>query len=509
MKRASVLVLSLGLFAGCAGDDDGAYMGSSDGAWYPPGADAGVAYDSSPMADGSAAAPVDPEDYGKWVENDWIETATEPLSTFGIDVDTASYSLTRQSLNQGVLPDPQSVRVEEHINYFKYDYPQPTEGPFSINMEGAPSKFGQGYDLLRIGLQGLEVPADQRKPANLVFLIDVSGSMSDANKLPLVKGALSYLVEQLMPTDTLGIVAYGTTVTELLQPTTVTNKAAILTAIGELAAGGATAGGPGIQKAYAMAKGAFITGGINRVILCTDGDFNVGLSGSALVTLVEEQRDEGVTLSVLGFGMGNYQDTFLEDLSNKGNGNYAYIDSQKEAEKVFGEKLLGTLQVIAKDVKVQIEFNKLTVKKYRLVGYENRLLMPDDFEDDSKDGGEIGSGHRVTAFYEMEVIGTPVPNDILATVRFRYKEPDGTVSKELTRVIRFEELGASFEQASPDFRFAAAVVELAEILRHSKHSQGALFDQVWSIAAATAGNDPDRLELVGLVDKAKALWPGQ
>jgi len=489
------------LAVGCGMGDDAAYAPGSDAGWYPPG-------DAAAMADGAAPTePIPPADYGKWVENDFVETSKEPLSTFGIDVDTASYTIMRQSLSQGALPDPQGVRIEEYVNYFGYTYPQPDEGPFSINMEAAPSHFGAGYHLLRIGLQGLDLPESERKPANLVFLVDVSGSMSGGNKLPLVKSALTLLVDKLGAEDTLGIVTYSSSVNELLQPVKVTDKSAILAAIGKLAASGSTAGGPGIQAAYTMAKGAFITGGINRVVLCTDGDFNVGLTGQALVDLVSQKRDEGITLSVLGFGMGNYKDSFLEDLSNNGDGNYAYIDTQKEAEKVFCEKLLGTLQVIAKDVKVQVEFSPKAVFKYRLVGYENRLLTPDDFTDDTADAGEIGAGHRVTAFYEIQVLGGLAAEDVLATVRFRYKEPDETVSKELTRVIRAQEQTAAFAQATEDFRFAAAVVELAEILRHSKHSQGAKFDEMTDIASATAGNDQDRLELVSLVGKAKALWP--
>lgn len=499
----------------CGGDDDAApgLSSSADGgtasyfdsgSYLPPSGSA----DAGAMADASAPwqEPIPEEDVGKYVENDWVETASEPVSTFSIDVDTASYSLMRQELSMGLLPDPDSVRVEEYINYFHYDYPQPTEGPFSINMEAAPSYFGEGYHLLRIGLQGLILPESERKQANLIFLIDVSGSMSDSNKLPLVKTALGYLVEHLEPTDTLGIVTYSSNVQVLLEPTPINSKAVIINAINALYASGSTAGGPGLQEAYSQAASAFIAGGINRVIICTDGDFNVGLSGQALISYVEQKRDEGVTLSVLGFGMGNYKDTFLEDLSNKGNGNYAYIDSEQEAQKVFGDKLLGTLQVIAKDVKVQMEFNPAAVLKYRLVGYENRLLNKQDFTDDTKDAGEIGAGHSVTAFYEIEVVEGLAPAEVLATTRFRYKEPEGTVSQELTRVIRKQEMGMQFSDASSDFRFAAAVVEYAEILRLSKHSQGDRFAEVQSIASATVGDDPDRLELVSLVGQAESLW---
>jgi Ca-activated chloride channel family protein len=256
-----------------------------------------------------------------------------------------------------------------------------------------------------------------------------------------------------------------------------------------------------------VARSAFKPLGINRVILCTDGDFNVGLTGTALINLVEDKRDEGITLSVLGFGMGNFKDDFLEELSNKGNGNYAYIDTEQEAQRVFGERLLATLQVIAKDVKVQVEFNHQAVSRYRLVGYENRLLSNQDFTDDTKDAGEIGAGHTVTAFYEMELWPNLHEGEVLATVFFRYKEPDGIESKELIRVIRSSAVHAQFFQASSDFRFAAAVVEFAEILRRSKHSEGERFYDVREIASATAGEEADRLELVDLVSKAQGLWP--
>jgi len=497
------------LAVGCS--DDAAFSSDAGASNYSPSGrrDAGAYGDScASYADGSSsAAPIPKEDYGKWVENDFVETSKEPFSTFSIDVATASYTLMRQDVNHGQLPTPNSVRVEEYVNYFQYAYPQPIAGPFSINMEAAPSRFGKGYNLLRVGLQGLKEKPEERKQANLVFLIDVSGSMSSSNKLPLVKYALQYLVGKLESTDTLGIVTYSNTVKELLKPTTVTNKAAIISAIGSLYASGGTAGGPGIQSAYAMAKSGFINNGINRVILCTDGDFNIGLNGSALIQYLEQKRKEGVTLSALGFGMGNYKDNLLEELSNKGNGNYAYIDSEKEARKVFGERLLSTLQVIAKDVKVQLEFNPKAVFKYRLVGYENRLLDKKDFKDDTKDAGEIGVGHSVTAFYEVEILPGLSPAEVLGTLRFRYKEPQGTVSKELLRRIRFDEVGTDFLKASKDFRFAASVVEFAEILRHSKHSSGAAFNDVKTIAAAASDKEEDRVEFLGLVSSAALLWP--
>ncbi len=504
MGRTCALIMgALALLAQGCSDDDMAMKGrgtvSLDGGVYPGGADAG-------SAETGAGPQIPEEDYGKWIENDFIKTSDEAFSTFSIDVDTASYSYMRQALKNGWLPKPDTVRVEEFINYFDYTYPQPKTEPFSITMEGAPSFFGTGYHMLRIGLQGVDVPEEDRKQANLIFLIDVSGSMGQANKLPLVQYALTYLVKVLRPTDTIGIVTYSNKVNELLQPTAIKDKGAIIAAINTLQASGGTAGGPGIQKAYAMAQKAYLKEGINRVILCTDGDFNVGLNGQALISYVEQQRKAGVTISVLGYGMGNYKDQKLEEISNKGNGNYAYIDDKAEARKVFGTKLVSTLQVIAKDVKVQVEFSAKAVSKYRLVGYENRLLKKKDFKDDTKDAGEIGAKHSVTAFYELEAAKGAAPGEVLATVRFRYKEPKGTKSKELVRVLRTKELEGTFASASVDFRFAAAVVELAEILRKSKHSKGARFADIKSIAKGATSGQLDRQELLGLVDIASTLW---
>ncbi len=437
-------------------------------------------------------------------ENDWVETSEEDTSTFGADVDTGSYTAMRQSLSAGRLPDPSGVRIEEYTNYFKYDYPNPDTLPFSVSFELAPSKFGEaGQDLFRIGIKGRQVPLEERKPANLVFLVDVSGSMGAYNKLPLVQWSLRQLVSKLEPTDRLGIVVYAGREAVVLEPTAVENKSEILDAINAMQSGGSTNGHAGIQKAYELAESAFRSNGINRVVLCTDGDFNVGLTGDALISEIDDYRQRGVTLSVLGFG--DYaNDAQMEQLADHGNGNYALIDTQNEALRVLGENLVGTLQVIAKDVKIQVEFNKDVVQRYRLVGYENRKLNNEDFIDDTKDAGDLGAGHFVTSFYELER-DLEQSEGRMATVRLRYKEPTADTSQELTFDFDLASAWSSFEQAGPDFRFAAGVVEFAEILRGSKHSQGKRFDDILQIVSQTQGEDPLRSEFYGLVVKGSQL----
>ncbi len=351
------------------------------------------------------------ERYAKIEENPFLETSRAPLSTFSIDVDTASYANVRRYLNDGQLPPKDAVRIEELINYFQYDYPQPIgDVPFSVNTEVATCAWKAKHKIVSIGLQGKKVSLDNVPPSNLVFLLDVSGSMNDPRKLPLLKDALRILVNQLSTKDRVAIVVYAGG-SGLVLPST-NNRGEILNALNNLEAGGSTNGGQGIQLAYKVALDNFIQGGNNRVILATDGDFNVGLTNdNDLVKLVEDKRRSGVFLSVLGFGTGNTNDSMMEKLADKGNGNYAYIDSQEEARKALGEQAAGTLYTIAKDVKIQIEFNPAKVAGYRLIGYENRLLADKDFNDDKKDAGEIGAGHSVTALYEIIPAGQKVEND--------------------------------------------------------------------------------------------------
>jgi Ca-activated chloride channel family protein len=472
-------------------------------------------------------APNDAESYGRIEENPFIEAARAPLSTFSVDVDTASYSNTRRFINDGRLPPKDAVRIEELINYFSYDYPQP-EGtaPFSVRAEVADCPWDTSHRLVQIGLQGRRVAAENLPPANLVFLVDVSGSMQDARKLPLVKSSLRTLAEQLTARDRVAVVVYAGSSGLVLPSTPGDRKGEILSAIEQLEAGGSTNGGAGIQLAYRVAADNFIRGGTNRVILATDGDFNVGVTSEAdLVSLIEEKRRGGVFLSVLGFGMGNLKDSTMEQLADRGNGNYAYIDTAAEGRKVLGEQIGGTLLTIAKDVKIQVEFNPRRVAGYRLVGYENRLLADRDFNDDAKDAGEIGAGHTVTALYEVVPAGQKLDGagvdalkyrrpaqpsreadgGELLTVKLRYKEPDGDQSRPLN--VGVPDSPASFQNASPDFRFAAAVAEFGMVLRGSKHRGRATYDTALQLARASAGPDlrGHRTEFITLVERAKEL----
>jgi len=516
--------------------DTGSYGGGGEdtggSAWADTGspghydAGGGAAYDAGSYADagGSEDVGAPPPDAGEdtsgetyedWAENDFENTADDALATFSVDVDTASYTIMRRDVLLGRLPQQASVRVEEYLNFFDYGYEAPTPDaaePFAIHLESAPSMFGDGLEMLRIGIQGMEVPAHERDPANLVFLIDVSGSMSSTNKLDLVKFSLQTLVKSLGPDDTLGIVVYAGRDAVLLEPTAVRNRAAIYEAIEGLSAGGGTAGEAGIRRAYSMAESAFRDDGINRVVLCTDGDFNVGLTGDSLLALIEDYRERDINITTLGFGMGNYNDHQMEQIADRGNGNYAYIDSRNEALRALGTHLVGTLQVIAKDVKIQVEFNAEVVERYRLVGYDNRVLEDWEFVDDTVDAAEIGAGHDVTAFLELDLVddlafGAGAEDLQLAEVRVRYKEPGGDVSTEVIRTFTVGEMGADLDEASDSLRFAMAVAEFAEILRDSRHSEGARFDDVLELATGGASDEqPDMFEFIELVETARDLW---
>ncbi len=505
------------------------------------------------------------EAYAAIHDNPFAAPLQEPLSTFSIDVDTAAYSNMRRFLTQGSLPPANSVRIEELVNYFNYDYAPPgaeisnlksqipnQDIPFAVHMEVAGCPWNAEHRLVRVGLKGKEIALDKRPVSNIVFLIDVSGSMQDPNKLPLVKAGLRRLIEQFTENDRVGIVVYAGASGLALDSTNATQKNVILSSIQNLQAGGSTNGGEGIQLAYALARKHFIEKGTNRVILCTDGDFNVGITNrDDLTRLIEEESKSGVFLSVLGFGMGNLKDSTLEKLADKGNGNYAYIDTLREANKVFVEQMTGTLITIAKDVKIQIEFNPSQVGAYRLIGYENRLLAAQDFHDDTKDAGEIGAGHTVTALYEIippSKLPAPTPaiqeklkyqpakesgvffappkldaaseaessrrekdsrprgaaNELL-TIKLRYKQPDADKSSLIEMPLSDD--GRAFAKASTDFRFAASVASFGMILRHSPHRGNATLDAVAEIAQSSLGVDKSgyRSEFVGLVRSAKAL----
>ncbi len=469
------------------------------------------------------------EAYAFRKDNDYLRVAGNPLSTFSVDVDTASYANVRRFLTQGERPPADAVRIEELVNYFPYRYAPPTDNvPFAAHLEVASAPWAPEHRLVRIGLKGREVSDAQRPAANLVFLLDVSGSMDEPNKLPLVKQSLRLLVNKLRADDRVAIAVYAGASGLALPSTSANKKAEILEAIERLEAGGSTNGAMGIQLAYDIAKANFIPGGVNRVILATDGDFNVGTTSEGELTrLIEEKAKSGVFLTVLGFGMGNIKDSTLEQLADKGNGNYAYIDSLAEAKKALVEQAGGTLVTIAKDVKIQVEFNPLEVQAYRLIGYENRLLAKEDFNNDKVDAGEIGAGHTVTALYEVVPVGVVMPvtgtvdalkyqmtddrgqktgnSAEMLTVKIRYKEPAGDVSSKLEFPLR--DTGAQFADASADFKFAASVAGFGMALRDSPHKGSLTLADISAWGRAGLGDDAGgyRNEFLGLVKQAEAL----
>ena len=483
---AVLSLLSAALLTTACGAD-AAYYGASD-----------YGYEQVPVG----------EVYDEVGENDFIDASEENTSTFSIDVDTASYTVMRRDVNASSLPAPDSVRPEEYINYFDYDYPQPVdEHPFSVNMEVAPSKFGEGMHLMRIGVQGKDIALADLKPTNIVFLVDVSGSMNSREKLPLVEKSIETLVANLRPDDTISIVTYAGADRIILEPTEVKRERKIRRAIRKLdrSLGGSTNAEAGIVAAYKMAESAKKPGGNNRVIILTDGDFNVGKTGDALFDVIEEYREKEISLTCMGYGLGNYNDYHMENLSNKGNGNYFYVDSIEEAERVFGTELASTLEVIAADVKIQVEFNQDAVAKYRLVGYENRVLDNEDFDDDTVDAGEIGPGHTVTAYYELELSEGVQDESLLSTVRLRYKSQYGAESNLIERAIKLSQTSMTFEDASDGFRFGAAVAEFAEILRDSMHVDDADLGLVQEVASDASSGSDKEVEFIGLVEKAKAM----
>ena len=441
-------------------------------------------------------------------EHGFIEASKQGVTTFAIDVDRASYSIVRGFLSDGELPPADAVRVEEMLNYFTWDYPQPAgQEPFSITTEVAGCPWNTGNRLLRIGIQGRNLEQWRMAPNNLVFLLDVSGSMDTPVSLPLVKQAFRVLVDQLRAEDRVAIVVYAGAEGLALPSTSGADKQTILDAIDNLQPGGSTAGAAGIELAYKVAQQNFLHDGNNRVILATDGDFNVGVSSlEELELLIEEKRKSGVFLSTIGVGEENYQDGVMETLADKGNGNYAFLDSLREAEKVFKHELTGTLVTIAKDVKVQLEFDPSTVQSYRQIGYENRALANEDFEDDSKDAGELGAGHSVTALYEIVPRGANAGN--VATIRLRYKEPNGWKSRAIASAA--VDQGKSVYEASPDMQFAAAIAEVGMLLRNSPHVGSASWEEAAALARMSRGADLDgtRGEFGTLVESAKLLTGG-
>ncbi|CAN5749984.1 VWA domain-containing protein [soil metagenome] len=498
------------------------FAGKVSGAYTIAGGNNGATYFSS-----AADADYNTEEYDNIAENTFLKTTDNPLSTFSIDVDAASYSNVRRMLNAGQLPPAGGVRVEEMINYFHYDYPTPTgDDPFAFTTEMADCPWNSDHQLIMIGMQGKKIPTENLPPSNMVFLVDVSGSMDEENKLPLVKSSLKLLTEQLREEDKVSIVVYAGAAGLVLPPTSGSNKKMIRDAIDQLNAGGSTAGGEGIMLAYKTANKNYNKEGNNRVILCTDGDFNIGMSSDDdMERLIEKERNTGVFLTVLGYGMGNYKDSKMQKLADKGNGNHAYIDGIDEAKKVLVNEFGGTLFTIAKDVKLQVEFNPAKVQGYRLVGYENRMLKKEDFNDDKKDAGELGSGHTVTALYEVIPAGVKseflkdvdklkynvepkspsVFNKEIMTIKFRYKTPVGAISKLIEKAVYDNPF--SFSNTSDNFRFAASVAEFGMLLRNSEYKSASSFPNVLSIARKSLGNDKEgyRNEFIKLVEQANAL----
>lgn len=496
MHKYLVLLLAAALLWGCslesdepARHSDGYTLDNANGGPY-------INYD------------VTGEQYAEIIENPFIATADEPTSTFSIDADGASYSNARRFLNDGIMPPPDALRTEELINYFDYNYPQP-EGPDPIGLNGEVSRcpWAPAHKLIRIGIKGQTIEEEDIPPSNLVFLIDVSGSMGSARKLPLLQEAFKLLAQELTAEDRVAIVTYAGQAGVALPSTPGDQTETIVNAIEGLTSGGSTAGADGINTAYEIVLEHFIEGGNNRVILATDGDFNVGPSSTdELVQLIEEKREQGVFLTVLGFGTGNLNDQLMEQIANNGNGTYEYIDNQQQAEKVLVEEL-GKLYTVAKDVKVQVTFNTNLVEAYRLIGYENRLLDNEDFEDDEADGGEIGSGQAITALYEIKPangggssFGVPT-----FTIEFRYKDPTSDVSQLMT--LDIPDQNASFDQASEHMRFAAGVASFGLLMRDSEYKGQTSYEQIYDWCSGAMSYDPGgyRQELLELIEQANEL----
>jgi Ca-activated chloride channel family protein len=457
------------------------------GVTYQSAPEAPVEYLITPTQDGYGYGGTDPvndepyrdvffEDYGV---NPFIDTEDDNLSTFALDVDTGSYTITRRYLRDGNLPPDEAIRVEEFVNFFDMDYPVPQQEAFAIYLEGGPTPFVQNerYRVIRIGIQGFDIPDEQRKDASLTFVIDVSGSMNQENRLGAVKEALTKLVESLRPTDQVGIVVYGSRGEVILEPTPVSKIQTIFSAIHRLTPNGSTNAEEGLQLGYKMASQSFLVGGINRVILCSDGVANVGNTGpDSILESIREYADQGIQLTTVGFGMGNYNDVLMEQLADDGDGFYAYVDTQEEAEKLFVEDLTGTLQAIAMDAKVQVEFNPEAVTRFRLIGYENRAIADEDFRDDTVDAGEIGAGHSVTALYEVKL--AEGAEGELAEVFMRWQDPETKEVSEISRSIATADLVTSFGSTSQTFRLTVMVAEFAEILRESYWAQEFSLDDI-------------------------------
>ncbi len=446
--------------------------------------------------------PASAEEYHDWGKNPWVDAAQHPLSTFAADVDTASYAIARRKLTEGQLPPTASVRVEEFVNYFKYQFPAAEPAtPFSVVMDAAAHPFERDRYVLRVGVATRAKMPGERKPSNLVFLVDVSGSMNQPDKLPLVKQSLKILTENLSAQDSVALVTYADDSRIILPRTGIDHRDRILAAIDQLEPGGSTAEASGLDTAYELAAASLKPGAISRVIVCTDGDANVGPHDFAeLLKIIEGRAKQGVALSTIGFGMGNYKDAAMEQLADKGNGNNYYIDSLDMAKRVFADQLTSTLEVAAKDVKLQVEFDPHVVSRYRLIGYENRAVADRDFRNDAVGGGQVGWGHQVTALYELELADASKP---LGTLRIRRKLPEAETSSEEAYAMAAPP-AASIKDAAPDLRFAFAVAAFADVLRGNEDAAHWSLDEIDALARSAA-TDKDRVELVSLIERARGL----
>ncbi|MDI1445153.1 von Willebrand factor type A domain-containing protein [Polyangium sp. 6x1] len=457
-----------------------------------------------------AVSPPEPkgtEDYKDYGVNPVVDPAKDRLSTFAIDVDTASYSIARRKIMEGTLPPFASIRAEEFLNYFDYSYEAPKSGPFAVHFAAAPSPFTKGHHLVRVAVQGKRVPESARKPVHLVYLVDTSGSMEAADKIPLAKRSLKLLTSSLKKGDTVALCTYAGNVREVLAPTGIEEKDKIFRAIDDLSASGSTAMASGIELAYKLAERTLVKGHVNRVIVLSDGDANVGpTSHEAILDMIGRYKEKGITLSTVGFGTGNYKDTMMERLADKGDGNYAYIDSEVQAKRVFQDQLSGMLEVIARDVKIQVEFDPKVVKEYRLIGYENRDIADKDFRNDKVDAGEIGNGHAVTAIYDVVLKDTKTSPIVL---RLRHKQPlAGDTASESEFKMDPATIAASFDAAGRDFRFAATVAAFAEVLRQSPHARDWSMKDIARLADQAATTQSDQQEFVSLVHRAEKLATG-
>jgi Ca-activated chloride channel family protein len=506
-------VVLLGLLAGCSSarkmSEAAAPPSGRAVAAYPTEAAPG-APPAQMAADAVAAEPqVKTEHYKDYGVNPAVDPAKDRLSTFAIDVDTASYSISRRKLLDGALPPMEAVRAEEYLNYFDYGYRYvPSARPYSLHLAGAPSPYTPGHHILRVALQAKRLETADRKPVHLVYLVDTSGSMQSEDKMGLAKKSLKILTSSLKQGDTIALCTYAGSVREVLPPTGIEQKDRVLRAIDDLAAGGSTAMSSGIELAYRLAERGRVAGHINHVVVLSDGDANVGPSShEAILTQIARYKDQGITLSTVGFGQGNYKDTMMEQLADKGDGNYAYIDSEQQARRVFSEQVNGLLEVVARDMKVQVDFAPDVVKEYRLVGYENRDVADKDFRNDKVDGGEVGAGHSVTALYDVVLKRTdrsPI------TVRVRHKAPERTgadAATEYSESLSPKDIAHSFDEAPRDMRFAVAVAGFAEVLRKSPYATEWRLSDAQRIARSAMSGKPEEAEFIGLVERAERLSP--